>query len=138
MLLDDFYVLPQSRPDLETVLAAGELIVGVEIPVSPLARRSRYLKIRDRASFEFAVVSVAASLETSSSHIKSVRLVAGGAGTKPWRLRTSEESLQGATLETASFQAAADKAAEGAHALSRNGFKLELLRRVVFRALSGL
>jgi xanthine dehydrogenase YagS FAD-binding subunit len=99
------------------------------------ARRSRYLKVRDRASFEFAVVSVAATLEVEDGVIRSARLAAGGVGTVPWRLLASEAALAGARAEPAAFAAAAACAADGAEPLSQNGFKLELLRRTVQRAL---
>ena len=127
--------LPGDTPERDSALAPGELIVAVEVPGGTAARRSCYLKLRDRASFEFAVVSVAVALEVEDDVIRSARLVAGGVGTVPWRLAASELALAGARAEPAAFAAAAAHAADGAQPLSQNGFKIELLRRAVRRAL---
>jgi xanthine dehydrogenase YagS FAD-binding subunit len=124
--------LPGDTPQRDSTLAPGELIAAVEVPV---AHRSGYLKVRDRASFEFAVVSVAVALEVEDEVIRSARLAAGGVGTVPWRLLASERALAGARAEPAAFAAAAAHAADGAEPLSQNGFKIELLRRTVKRAL---
>jgi xanthine dehydrogenase YagS FAD-binding subunit len=126
--------LPGDTPERDSALAPGELIVAVEVPRGT-AIRSCYLKLRDRASFEFAVVSVAVALEVEDDVIRSARLVAGGVGTVPWRLAASELVLAGARAEPAAFAAAAAHAADGAQPLSQNGFKIELLRRTVQRAL---
>ena len=127
--------LPGDTPQRDSTLAPGELIVAVEVPV---ARRSGYLKVRDRASFEFAVVSVAVALEVEDDVIRSARLAAGGVGTVPWRLLASERALVGTRVEPAAFEAAAAHAADGAEPLSQNGFKIELLRRTVKRALDNV
>lgn len=127
--------LPGETPERETALEPGELIVAVEMPARAKAHRSRYLKVRDRASFEFAVVSVAVALQIEGDVISSARLAAGGVGTVPWRLASCEEMLVGARAEPAAFAAAAAHAAEGAQPLGQNGFKIELLRRAVRRAL---
>jgi xanthine dehydrogenase YagS FAD-binding subunit len=131
----DFHRVPGDAPQRDTVLEPGELIVGVEVPASPAARRSHYLKVRDRASFEFALVAVAVSLEIEDGAIREARLAAGGVGTKPWRLPAVEQALAGAQASAATFQEAAERAAEGAQPLALNGFKPELLRRAVRRAL---
>jgi xanthine dehydrogenase YagS FAD-binding subunit len=106
--------------------------------VPTAARRSCYLKVRDRASFEFAVVSVAAALEVEDGVIRSARLAAGGVGTVPWRLLASEQALAGVRAQPTAFEAAAAHAADGAEPLGHNGFKIELLRRTVRRALEGI
>jgi xanthine dehydrogenase YagS FAD-binding subunit len=128
----ELFRLPGDTPERDSALEAGELIVAVEVPV---ARRSCYLKVRDRASFEFAVVSVAVALQVEDDVIRSARLAAGGVGTVPWRLAASERALTGARAEPAALAAAAAHAADGAQLLSQNGFKIELLRRTVLRAL---
>jgi len=130
-----FHRVPGTAPERDTVLEPNELIVGVEVPASAAARRSHYLKVRDRASFEFALVSVAAGLEVEDGTIREARLAAGGVGTKPWRLPAVEQALIGRPPGAASFQEAAERAAEGGQPLAHNAFKLELLRRVVRRAL---
>jgi xanthine dehydrogenase YagS FAD-binding subunit len=132
----DFHPLPGDKPERDTELEAGELIIAVEVPASASARRSHYLKIRDRASFEFALVSVAAGLDVGDGAIREARLAAGGVGTKPWRLHTAEAALIGRPATPETYQAAADRAAEGASPLALNGFKVELLRRAIRRALA--
>jgi xanthine dehydrogenase YagS FAD-binding subunit len=133
--VEELYLLPGDEPERDTVLAPGELIIAVELPRATEAWRSHYLKVRDRASFEFAVVSVAVALRVQGGVIGAIRIAAGGVGTKPWRLRACEAALIGAPPEEGVFRSAAERATEGARPLSRNGFKLELLRRSVLRAL---
>jgi xanthine dehydrogenase YagS FAD-binding subunit len=133
--VEELYRLPGATPQLEHTLLPGELIVAVEVPHGSHAKRTRYLKVRDRASYEFALVSVAAALEIEGGVIRTARLAAGGVGTKPWRLRACEAALVGRPPERSSWQAAADFATEGARPLSGNHFKVELLRRTVVRAL---
>jgi xanthine dehydrogenase YagS FAD-binding subunit len=132
----DFHRLPGDAPERDTVLEPGELIVAVEVPASAAACCSHYLKLRDRASFEFALVSVAAGLDVDDGAIQEARLAAGGVGTKPWRLRTAEEVLLGRPATAETYQAAAERAIEGARPLALNAFKVELLRRAVLRALA--
>lgn len=137
----DFYLLPGAAPHRETALAHGELIVGVEVPCTPLAARSRYLKLRDRATFEFAVVSVAAALDMRGRTVNDVRLAFGGVGTKPWRVREAEDALRGRTLNDASITQAGEAAVRGAVPHEHNEFKIELLKRaisVVLRDLGGV
>jgi xanthine dehydrogenase YagS FAD-binding subunit len=136
--LADLYLEPGDHPERETQLREGELITEVEVPATPWARRSCYLKVRDRASFEFAVVSVAAALHLEDGIIRAARLCAGGVGTKPWRLQACERALQGAACGEKALRDAAELAGEGARPLSQNGFKVELLKRTVFRALASL
>jgi xanthine dehydrogenase YagS FAD-binding subunit len=132
---DDFYVLPGERPDRETAVAPGELITAVELDVEPLHARSHYLKVRDRASFEFALVSVACAAEVSGGRIARVRLALGGVGTVPWRARDAENALAGATPDDIAFRDAADIALAGAKPRAHNRFKVELAKRAIVRAL---
>lgn len=133
--VEDLYRLPGETPHLEHTLEPGELIVEIRVPHGSYARRARYLKVRDRASYEFAVVSVAVALDIDGGVVRAVRLAAGGVGTRPWRLRESEAVLAGQRPNAAAWQAAADRAVEGAKPLSGNRYKIELLRRTVVRAL---
>jgi xanthine dehydrogenase YagS FAD-binding subunit len=134
--LADFHLIPGSTPQRETVLAPGELIAAIEMPAGPHTRRSRYLKVRDRASFEFALCSAAVALDHDGARIRSARVAAGGVGTKPWRLPRVEAALAGAPLAAASLQRAAALAPEGAQPLEHNRFKVDLLQRTVLRALT--
>jgi len=142
--IEDLHVAPGDRPERETVLRPGELITAIRVPASALARRSRYLKVRDRASFDFAVVSVAAALDIADGQVREARIAAGGVGTVPWRLRGSERALRGARcadpdgVGSPGIDDAAARATDGARPLGRNGFKLELLRRCVRRVLAEL
>jgi xanthine dehydrogenase YagS FAD-binding subunit len=134
--LPDLYRLPAETPERETNLAAGELITGIHVPdASSFAARSTYLKVRDRASFEFAVVSVAAALRVENGVIVEARLTAGGVAPRPWRLARSETALVGRAPDPEAFVAAGDLAIEDARPLAHNGFKIELLRNAVIRAL---
>jgi len=133
--VEELYRLPGDTPHLEHTLDPGELIVAVEVPHGAYAAGARYLKVRDRASYEFALVSVAAALDVEEGVVRAARLAAGGVGTMPWRLRRCEDALIGRRADRAAWQAAADLATEGARPLSGNHFKVELLRRTVVRAL---
>ena len=133
--VENLYRLPGDTPHLEHNLERGELIVEVRVPHSPYARSARYLKVRDRASYEFAVVSVAAALDITDGVIGAARLAAGGVGTRPWRLRASEHALAGQRPGRAAWEAAGRLAIDGAQPLSGNHFKVELLRRAVARTL---
>lgn len=135
LALDTLYRLPGDTPHIETVLEPGELITAVSLPISDAARRSAYLKIRDRGSFEWAVVSVAAGLALEGDRIREARLAVGGVATKPWRLPDVEAALRGRAASAALFREAASRAGEGAVLRAGNGFKLELMRRAVARAL---
>ncbi|MGA9866642.1 MAG: xanthine dehydrogenase family protein subunit M [Acetobacteraceae bacterium] len=130
-----FHRLPGDTPQYETVLLPGELIEAIMVPASAAARRSTYLKVRDRSSFEFALVSAAVGLEVADGTVRDARVAAGGVGTKPWRLPEVEQALRGQTLTPDTLREAASVAGQGAQPASQNGFKLTLLRRTVLRAL---
>ena len=129
------YRLPGATPDVETVLEPGELITAVLLPISEAARRSTYLKIRDRGSFEWALVSVAAGLALEGERIKEALIAVGGVATKPWRLPEVESALRGHKPDPSLIRQAAARAGEGAVLRAGNGFKLDLMRRAVARAL---
>ncbi|WP_293900226.1 xanthine dehydrogenase family protein subunit M [Phenylobacterium sp.] len=134
--LPDLYRLPGQTPQIDTTLAPGELIAAVQVRrAAGLAARSTYLKVRDRASFEFAVVSVAAALRLEDGAVVEARLAAGGVAPLPWRLAGAEAALIGRAPDARAFAEAAGLAVEGAQPLADNGFKVELLRRAVIRAL---
>jgi xanthine dehydrogenase YagS FAD-binding subunit len=133
---DDFYLLPGDTPQLEHPLDHGELIVGIDVPAAPVARRSVYLKFRDRQSYEFALVSVAAALEVHDGVIADARLALGGVATKPWRARQAERALVGAPPDAATFRRAAAAELEAAVVREHNAFKVPLAERAVVRALT--
>lgn len=133
--LADFHRLPGSSPERDTNLAANELIVAVELPPSPFAQHSHYLKIRDRQSYAFALVSVAAVLETDGELVRNARIVLGGVASKPWRAKAAESLLIKQKPGRDAFEAAGNAAVEGAHGYGDNAFKVELARRAVIRAL---
>jgi xanthine dehydrogenase YagS FAD-binding subunit len=135
---EQFHLAPGDTPERETVLERGELIDAVEIPASACAANSLYLKVRDRGSYEFALVSVALALETTGGKIRTARMAFGGVATKPWRARNVEEMLAGETPSEQLFERAGATATEGARARLDNAFKGELLRRTVTRALRTL
>ena len=134
--IDDFYLSPGTTPEVEHPLAHGELIVAVELPPLPLAQGSLYLKYRDRQSYEFALVSVAAAVAVEDGVVSAARLALGGVGTVPWRARLAEQHLLGAPATPERFAAAA--AAELAAATPRpdNAFKVALARRAIVRGLT--
>ena len=131
----DFYLLPGSRPDRETVLEPGDLITHVILP-PPVARsRSHYLKLRDRASYEFALASAAVVVAVSKGKITHARVALGGVGTIPWRSREAENELLTRRAAEATFRRAADAALRDARPQSQNGFKIELAKRCLIHAL---
>lgn len=134
LALNDFYRLPAGTPHIETVLQPGEVIAAITVPSSPAARRSHYVKVRDRASFEFAVVSAAVALEMDGARIRQGRVALGGVGTKPWRVPRVEAALAGASLDPAALRRAAALAAQGARGRGHNDFKIELMQRAIVRA----
>ena len=134
--VEQFYVLPGERPDIETVLRADELIVAVTVPRSGLMRRSLYKKVRDRASYDFALVSVAVALEVRDGVAGDVRIALGGVGTRPWRAHRAEEALRGQRLSVDAFREAAAAELEQARAYGSNEFKIPLASRLIVRALS--
>jgi xanthine dehydrogenase YagS FAD-binding subunit len=136
--LESFFLSPGDTPDRETVLAPGELIVALRLPApaAQFAAHARYLKVRERTSYAFAVVSAAAALRMADGRIAEARIALGGVAPRPWRAREAEEALGGARAEPASFRAAATTALAGAKPSGDNAFKIELARRVVARALA--
>ena len=133
--LAEFYRLPGDTPQIETNLLPGELINAILVPPSPSAKRSRYVKVRDRASFEFAVVSAAVSLDVQGGMVREVRIALGGVAPKPWRLPQVEAALHGKPATAENFQAAADLAGQGATPTKDNAFKVKLMQRTVLRGL---
>lgn len=133
--VEALYRLPGNTPHLEHSLAPGELIVEVRVPHGAYSRAARYLKVRDRSSYEFAVVSAAAALSVDGGVIREARVACGGVGTMPWRLRAVEALLAGKSVGRESFVQAGSIAATGARPSSHNGYKVELLGRTVVRAL---
>lgn len=136
--IGELYRPPGDTPDRETALEHGELIVAVEIPAAPFAARSHYLKIRDRESYEFALVSVAACLELDGPDkvVRSARVALGGVAYTPWRARAAEDALVGKPLTEASVAAAGAAAVQGAQPRRDTGFKVTLAERAVVRALT--
>jgi xanthine dehydrogenase YagS FAD-binding subunit len=132
----DFHLLPEAHPERETVLQPGEIITHVTVPASRFAARSRYLKVRDRASFSFALASAAVAIELDGKTIKDARVALGGVGTRPWRSSEAEEALIGHPAGEVRFKAAAEAAMKGAKPRAHNAFKIELARRTLIRALS--
>lgn len=133
--VESLFRLPGDTPHLEHTLLPGELIVEVQLPANRFAGRTRYLKVRDRASYEFARVSAAVALEVEGGIILAARVAAGGVGTRPWRLRGSEEQLTGRPPGRATFGMAGAAATDGAQPLSGNRYKVQLLSRTIVRAL---
>ena len=132
----EFHRLPGDTPQIETNLQPGELITAIELPASNFAARSHYLKVRDRASYAFALVSVAAALEMDGDTIRSARVALGGVAHKPWRSTEAERVLTGAKANEQTFKAAAEAAVRDAKPQKSNGFKIELSRRTIVRALT--
>ncbi len=135
LALSEFYRLPGATPEIETALRRGELIVGISVPASEVARRSVYMKLRDRGSFAFALVSAAVGLDIVEGRIREARVALGGVAPMPWRLAQVEVALKGRGTGDASFQDAVRQVAEGARVASQNGFKIELAQRLLQRAL---
>jgi xanthine dehydrogenase YagS FAD-binding subunit len=132
----DFYLLPRDTPQNETVLAPGDLVTHVTVPALPAGAKSMYLKLRDRASYEFALVSVAAVMKTTGGHIDFVRVAIGGVGTIPWRSLEAEKMLVGKSPTPEHFHSAALAALRNARPQSQNGFKVELAKRCITHALA--
>ncbi|WP_158890137.1 FAD binding domain-containing protein [Amycolatopsis anabasis] len=136
--LDELHLLPGDTPHRETSLGRAEVITAIEIPPRPFGRRSHYLKFRDRASFAFALVSAAVAVELQGGVVRSARIALGGVAAKPWRGPAAEAALTGRRFAAAAIAAAADAAVAGAAPRPDNAYKVELVRRVVRRALSEL
>ncbi|MER9434795.1 xanthine dehydrogenase family protein subunit M [Mesorhizobium sp. M0618] len=135
--VDNFFLLPGSTPDREHAIEPGEMITAIEIPGSAAARRSTYLKTRDRQSYEFAAASAAVGIEFEADGrtIRDLRVALGGVATKPWRARTVEDALKGKVLEPGAVHAASLLAVKGAVDHGANHYKIELAPRVVARAI---
>ena len=136
--VNDLHRLPGQQPDRDTVLEHGELIVAVQVPPPGPARRWRYVKVHERASFSFAVVSLAAALELEEGAVRDVRLALGGVAHKPWRGWQAEKLLRGAPANPESFAAAADAELAQARPLRDNAYKLALARNLIISTLSEL
>jgi xanthine dehydrogenase YagS FAD-binding subunit len=132
----EFHLLPGDTPERETVLRPGELITAILLPANTAGLRSHYLKVRDRASFEFALVSAAVVVSLADGHIGRARIAMGGVAPKPWRLPAVEAALEGAPANPDTFAAAAALAAHGAQPASQNRFKVALLQRALARVLT--
>jgi xanthine dehydrogenase YagS FAD-binding subunit len=136
--LQGFHRLPGETPHIETELKPGELITAVVLPPNGLAARSNYRKVRDRASFAFALVAVAAAVEMEGRTIRDVRLALGGVAHRPWRATAAEAALRGQPATAKVFAQAAEAELAAARALAHNGFKIELARRVIADSLARL
>jgi len=134
----DLHRLPDDHPELETTLRAGELITSVELPPLSIAQRSAYRKVRDRTSYAFALISVAAAIELEGGTAKDVRLALGGVAHKPWRASKLEAALKGQPATEESFLAAAEAELAYAQPLTHNGFKIELAKRTIVAVLAEL
>ena len=132
---EDLHRLPGDTPHLETTLRPGELITGYSVPAGRWTRRSLYLKIRDRQSYEFALASAAVALDLDGGTVRAARIGLGGVAAKPWRAHEAEATLQGRALTEATARAAAEAAFTGAVAHGQNAFRIELGKRTLIRAL---
>ena len=132
----DFYVLPGATPQFETVLTPGDLITSVTLRPPVAGTKSLYLKLRDRAAYEFALASAAIVMKTSGGKVTHVRVALGGVGAKPWRSHEAEAALLNHAADTTTFRRAAEAALHDAKPQSENGFKVELAKRCIVRALT--
>ncbi len=136
--LADFYLPVGDTPHRETALPPGALITGVTLPPAPVAARSRYRKVRERASYAFAIGSIAAALDVHDGVVREVRLAFGAVASRPWRARTAERVLTGAPADAENFAAAADAELWAAQPLPHNGYKVTLMRNLVVAVLTEL
>lgn len=136
--IDEFYRLPGDEPDRDTNLPAGALITAVEIPAPPDGAHSSYRKVRDRASYAFALTSVAAELVIEDGVVHAARIALGGVAHKPWRARLSERALIGSPVDTGAFEQAADAELAQAEPLEGNEFKVELTKRAIMATLTSV
>jgi len=134
--ISSFFLLPGATPQRETVLEPGDLITHVTVPALPSDAKSAYLKLRDRASYEFALASAAIVMEQKNGHISFIRVAMGGVGSVPWRSHEAEKVLHAKAPTPANFRAAAEAALHGARPQSQNGFKVELAKRCLTHALT--
>ncbi|MDX3328796.1 MULTISPECIES: xanthine dehydrogenase family protein subunit M [Streptomyces] len=136
--LGEFYLPVGDTPHLETALPAGALITGVTLPAAPVAANSRYRKVRERASYAFAIGSIAAALDVRDGVVHEVRLAFGAVASRPWRARVAERALTGGPADAGAFAAAADAELAAARPLPHNGYKVTLMRNLVVAVLSEL
>jgi xanthine dehydrogenase YagS FAD-binding subunit len=136
--LTDLHRLPGDEPERDTVLEPADLITAVELPALGAGMRSAYRKVRDRASFSFAVVSVAAALDVAGGEVRDCRIALGAVAHKPWRAERAEAALRGAPATPESFARAAEAELEQARPLRDNAYKAQLARNVVVATLEGL
>jgi xanthine dehydrogenase YagS FAD-binding subunit len=136
--LTELHRLPGEEPERDTVLGHGELITDVDLPPLAFATRSRYRKVRDRASYAFALVSVAAALDVTGGVVRDVRIALGGVAHKPWRATTAEQTLRGAPATAEHFRAAAEAELAEARPLADNAFKVPLARNTIVSTLVDL
>lgn len=136
ILFSDFHRLPGDTPEKDNTLQKGELITGITIPANPYTKNIAYLKVRDRASYAFALVSVAAALDLNGNTIRSARLAMGGVAHKPWRLKEAERFLAGKSASAETFAAASKLAMKGAKAYGQNDFKLKMAPAAIVQALT--
>ncbi len=132
----DLHLLPGAHPERETTLRRGELITAIDLPALPFARRSRYVKVRDRASFAFALASAAVALDVRDGTVRDARVALGGVGTRPWRSREAERALVNRPASPETWRAAAEAALRGAVPRRDNAFKIGLAKRTLVRALT--
>jgi xanthine dehydrogenase YagS FAD-binding subunit len=133
--LADFHRLPEDHPEVDTVINPGELITAVELPPMPFAKNSHYLKVRDRASYAFALVSVAVAVDLDGETVRDLRIALGGVAHKPWRAGNAEAVLRGQAPTSELLARAGAEAVAGAREYAHNAFKVELAQRAVVRAL---
>jgi xanthine dehydrogenase YagS FAD-binding subunit len=133
--IGELYTLPGDHPEIENVLEQGELITHVELPASPFAAHARYVKVRDRAAFAFALASAAVGLDVAAGRIRAARVALGGVATKPWRSAEAEQALVGQPPSRASFERAAAAALVDPKPRKDNAFKVDLAKRTIVRAL---
>jgi xanthine dehydrogenase YagS FAD-binding subunit len=134
--MHEFHVVPGATPHRETVLGVGEIITGVTLPAPVTGTKQVYLKLRDRAAYEFALASAAVVMKVDGGKVSHVRVALGGVGTKPWRSFEAEHELMGKSVDAANFRKAAEAALKDAKASSENGYKIELSKRCLVRALT--
>src|SRR5206468_222280 len=136
--LMELHRLPEDHPELETLLAPGELITAIELPALPFAANGAYRKVRDRSSYAFALISVAAALDVDGGAVRDVRLALGGVAHKPWRALKAEAALRGQPATLENFRAAAAAELAGAQPLRDNAFKIGLAQRTLVAVLENL
>ncbi|MBW3128778.1 FAD binding domain-containing protein [Hymenobacter profundi] len=134
--ISEFYRLPGKTPHIENTLEADELIVAVTVPKAEHARKSLYMKVRDRASYAYALTSAAVGLDVQGGTIRSARVALGGVGAQPWRSKEAEQMLVGKPANESTFRAAAAAAVRGAQPYEHNAFKIEMVQNTLVRALT--